>query len=224
MNSRLLALLSFGILLSGAVVVDRVAIIVGKRVVKTSDLERDLRVSQFLNRQPPDLSPTTRRKVADRLITQELIHQEVMNGGYSRPTEKDVATFIQNLKRDRFSNSDTQFRSALARYELTEDALRQYMLWQLTVLRFIDERFRPGVLVTDEDVRAYYEANGAELQKANPKNSSLEALDPTIRETLIGERVNQNFEEWLTNTRQRLRIEYRDPVLREGTAAQGAKQ
>jgi hypothetical protein len=224
MNLRLLALLGFGILLSGAVVVDRVAIIVGKRVVKTSDLERDLRVSQFLNRQPLDLSPANRRKVADRLITQELIHQEVMNGGYSRPTEKDVDAFVQKLKRDRFSNSDAQLRSALARYELTEDELRQYLLWQLTVLRFIDERFRPGVLVTDEDVRAYYEANLAELQKANPKNSSQEALEPTIRETLIGERVNQNFEEWLTNTRQRLRIEYRDPILREGTATQGAKK
>jgi hypothetical protein len=224
MNLRLLALLGFGILLSGAVVVDRVAIIVGKRVVKTSDLERDLRVSQFLNRQPLDLSPANRRKVADRLITQELIHQEVMNGGYSRPTEKDVDAFVQKLKRDRFSNSDAQLRSALARYELTEDELRQYLLWQLTVLRFIDERFRPGVLVTDEDVRAYYEANLAELQKANPKNSSREALEPTIRETLIGERVNQNFEEWLTNTRQRLRIEYRDPILREGTATQGAKK
>jgi hypothetical protein len=224
MNLRLLALLGFGILLSGAVVVDRVAIIVGKRVVKTSDLERDLRVSQFLNRQPLDLSPANRRKVADRLITQELIHQEVMNGGYSRPTEKDVDAFVQKLKRDRFSNSDAQLRSALARYELTEDELRQYLLWQLTVLRFIDERFRPGVLVTDEDVRAYYEANLAELQKANPKNSSREALESTIRETLIGERVNQNFEEWLTNTRQRLRIEYRDPILREGTATQGAKK
>jgi hypothetical protein len=67
MNLRLVALLGFGILLSGAVVVDRVAIIVGKRVVKTSDLERDLRVSQFLNREPLDLSPATRRKVADRL-------------------------------------------------------------------------------------------------------------------------------------------------------------
>ncbi len=38
MNSRLVALLSFGILLSGAVVVDRVAIIVGKRVVKPATL------------------------------------------------------------------------------------------------------------------------------------------------------------------------------------------
>ena len=72
------------------------------------------------------------------------------------------------------------------------------------------------MLVTDEDVRAYYEANRAELQKANPKNSSLEALEPTIRETLIGERVNQSFEEWLANSRQRIRIDYRDPVLREG--------
>jgi hypothetical protein len=224
MMFRLFVLLSLGTLLNGAVVVDRVAIIVGNRVVKVSDLERDLRVSQFLNRQPMDLSPAAKRKVADRLITQELIRQEVLNGGYSRPTEKDVEAFVQKLKHDRFSNSDSQFRSALAQYGLTDDELRKYLLWQLTVLRFIDERFRPGVLVTDEDVRAYYEANQAALQKANPKNSSLEALEPTIRETITGDRVNETFEEWIANTRRRIRIEYRDPALREGTATQGVQR
>ena len=178
MNSRLAALLSFGILLSGAVVVDRVAIIVGKRVVKTSDLERDLRVSQFLNRQPLDLSPATRRKVADRLITQELIHQEVMNGGYSRPTEKDVDAFVQKLKHDRFSNSDTQFRSALARYGLTEAELLHYLLWQLTVLRFIDERFRPGVLVTDEDVRAIMKPSGLSCRKRIRRTAAWKRWSP----------------------------------------------
>lgn len=224
MTFRLLVVLSLGTLLNASVVVDRVAVIVGKRVVKTSDLERDLRVSQFLNREPLDVSPAAKRKVADRLITQELIRQETLNGGYSRPTEKDVDAFVQKLKRDRFANSDPQFRSALAGYQLTQEELRKYLLWQLTVLRFIDERFRPGVLVTDEDVRAYYEANRAELQKANPKNSSLEALEPTIRETLTGERVNQSFEEWLASTRQRIRIDFRDPALRDGTATKGAQQ
>ena len=51
----------------------------------------------------------------------------------------------------------------------TEDQLRRYLQWQLTVLRFIDQRFRPGVLVTEEEVRAYYDEHRAELQKANPR-------------------------------------------------------
>jgi hypothetical protein len=81
------------------------------------------------------------------------------------------------------------------------------------VLRFIDERFRPGVLVTDEDISAYYKEHGAELRKAYPKDTTLEALEPKIREILIGQRVNQNFEEWLNQTRRRTRVAYRDAAF-----------
>src|SRR4051812_14724692 len=75
---RTLCALSFVALLSGAVVLDRVAVVVGKRLVKASDVDRNVRVSQFLNRTPLKLNEEERRKVADRLIDQELIRQEMM--------------------------------------------------------------------------------------------------------------------------------------------------
>ena len=59
----------------------------------------------------------------------------------------------------------------------------------------------------------YYDAHSAELRKANPQNSSLEALDPKIRDILSGERVNQNFEEWLEQIKRRIRIEYREAAF-----------
>jgi hypothetical protein len=198
------------------VVIDRVAVIVGNRVIKTSDIDRNVRVSQFMNGEPLNLSEAEKRKVADRLVVQELIWQEMKSGGYSQPTDQDVNAYLQQLVRDRFKGSEAQLRSALAKYGLTEDQLRKYLLWQLTVLRFIDQRFRPGVLVTDDDVRAYYEQHREELQKAYPQNNSIEALDAKIREIIVGERVNQAFEEWLEQTRARTRIEYRNAAFREG--------
>jgi hypothetical protein len=83
----------------------------------------------------------------------------------------------------------------------------------LTVLRFIDERFRPSVLVTDEDVRDYYEKHRAELQKAYPKSNTMEALTPKIQEIISGELVNQRFEEWIEETKRRTRIEFRDAAF-----------
>lgn len=214
----ILITLNFGFLLTGAVVIDRVAVIVGKRVVKASDIDRNIRVSQFMNREPLNLTEAEKRKVVDRLIDQEIIRQEMMNGAYSQPAEQDVNAFVQQLQRDRFKASETQLRSALAQYGLTEDQLRTYLLWQLTVLRFIDQRFRPGVLVTDEDVRTYYAQHREELQKVHPQNNSIEALDSEIREIVVGDRVNQNFDEWLKQTRGRTRIEYRDAAFREGAS------
>jgi hypothetical protein len=35
--------------LAGAVVIDRIAVIVGKHAIKSSNIGRDLRVTQFLN-------------------------------------------------------------------------------------------------------------------------------------------------------------------------------
>lgn len=210
---QFLILLLIGCQLQAAVV-DRVAVIVGRRVVKASDIERDLRVSQFLNRQPLDLSPDTRKKAADRLIDQELIRQEMLNGGYNPPSEKDAAATVEQLRRDRFAGSDGQLQSALTKYGLSNDGLREYFLFQLTVLRFIDQRFRPGVLVTDEDVQAYYKEHRAELQKSFGQNNTPESLEPKIRELITGERVNELFEEWLDQTRRRTRVEFREGAFK----------
>jgi peptidyl-prolyl cis-trans isomerase SurA len=203
-------------LLGSPVVMDRVAVVVGRRVVKSSDIDRDLRVSQFLNREPLNFSVDAKRKVAERLIDQELIRQEMMNGGYRQPTEQEANGILQQLVRDRFQGSEPQLRAALSRYGLTREQLSRYFLWQMTVLRFIDERFRPGILVTDEDVRAYYNEHRNELEKGYPQNHSIEALDSKIREIIAGERVNRSFEEWLTQSRGQTRIEYRDAAFREG--------
>ena len=81
--------------------------------------------------------------------------------------------------------------------------------WQLDVLKFIDQRFRPGVLVTDEEVRAYYDRHLADLQRQFPQLKTFEAMEPKIRASLEGERLNQNFENWLVEARKREHIEYR---------------
>jgi peptidyl-prolyl cis-trans isomerase SurA len=217
MRRAIPAFLILAAAINGTVVLDRVAVIVGQRVVKSSDIERDLQVAQFLNRQQPDLSPGARRTSAARLIDQEIIRQEILNGEYGEPADTDVNAYLLQLRRDRFNDSDTQFRAALSRYKLSEDVLRRHVRWQLTVLRFIDQRFRPGVLVTDEDVSAYYEQHRGELEKAYPKDSRLEAVAPQIRETLTGERVNQHFEEWLEQRRKTTRIEFREAAFAGGS-------
>jgi peptidyl-prolyl cis-trans isomerase SurA len=204
-----------GCVLSGAVTVDRISVIVGKRVVKKSDIERDSRLTQFLNRQAPTVTPAALRQSADRLVEQEIIHNEIAIEGITQPADGDADAMLQQLRRDRFGGSAEQMRADLARRGITEDQLRQHLRWELTVLRFIDQRFRPGVLVTDEDVRAYYNEHLADLRKQYPKDNSFEALEPRIRRTLEGEQINKRFEEWLQEARQQTRIEYREAAFND---------
>jgi hypothetical protein len=203
---------------NAAVVLDRIAVIVGRQAIKTSDIEREMRVTSFLNQQPVDRSEDARRKVAERLIDQELVRRDMVRAQYSLPTEKDVTEFLERLKRDRFHGSDTDLRNQLTRYQLTEEQLRRHLLWEMTVLRFIDQRFRAAVLVTDEDIAAYRRENLAELQKKYPQAKTEDAMAQQIRELLTGDRVNQAFEQWLTDERRDTRIEYRPQAAGRGAA------
>jgi hypothetical protein len=194
--------------LQGAVVFDRMAVIVGKRVIKSSDIGRDLRVTAFLNREQPSFSADARRKAADRLIEQTILRGEITSGGYSGASEDDAAALLDKLRQERFAGSDARLRTTLAGYGLTEEELRAQLLWQLTVLRFIDERFRNGVIVTDQDVRAYYDQHLADLKREYGQNSSFEALEPKIRASIEGDRINVNYAESMEQARERIRIRY----------------
>jgi hypothetical protein len=177
-------------LLSGAVVLDRIAVIAGTHAIKTSDIDRDLRLTQFINREPLHINPAAKREAAERLITQDIIRQEIITGGYRRPPEAEAIALETQLSRDRFENSEQGLGEALHRYGLTEPELRERLLWQITVLQFIDQRFRAGVVVTDD-----------------------EAPTAKIKATIEAERINQNFNDWLDQARQNYRVEYKQEAF-----------
>ena len=96
----LVALMTY--LLPGAVVLDRIAVIVGKRVIKTSDIERDLRITDFLNGDPLVLTSQTRHKAAERLIDQSIIRDEIASGGYQRATDAEASATLAKLRQTRY--------------------------------------------------------------------------------------------------------------------------
>jgi hypothetical protein len=201
-------LLCLATLAESPVVIDRIAVVAGKHVIKTSDVDRDLRVTAFLNREPLNLSAASKKKAADRLVDQAIIRDEITTGEYHRATDSDAQGMLEQIRKDRFGGSDARLRQGLQPYGLSEDQLRDYLLWQLTVLRFIDERFRPAVLIEDEDVRKYYDQHQAELKRQYPNDKDFAALEPKIRTLLEGQKVNEEFESWLDGARRRQRVEF----------------
>ncbi|HTC37026.1 MAG TPA: hypothetical protein VK724_26845 [Bryobacteraceae bacterium] len=186
----LACILALASLLSGAVILDRIAVIAGTHAIKTSDIDRDIRLTQFINREPLHISSAAKREAAERLITQDIIRNEIITGGYRRPSEEESIALEAQLRRDRFENSEQRFRAALHQYGLTEPELRERLLWQITVLQFIDQRFRAGVVVTDE-----------------------EAPTPKIKASIEAERINKNFNDWLDQARQNYRVEYKQEAF-----------
>jgi hypothetical protein len=208
MMPRAILLLVLASAWGGATVVDRMAVVVGKHAIKLSDIFRDLGATEFLNREQPNFSPDARHKAADRLIEQSIIRDEIANGGYKWASSADADAMLDKLRQERFGGSAARLRAELSRYGLTEEELREQLLWQLTVLRFIDQRFRAGVLITDEDVRNYYDQHLADLKRQYPQDSSFKALEPKIRASLEGERINRNFVESIEAARKRVHVRY----------------
>jgi hypothetical protein len=197
-----------------AAIIDQIAIVVRDSVIKDSDIERDIRVVDFLNQEKLTLDLAARKAAASRLIDQQLIRREIDVGEYRTATEADAERLLEKTEKEEY-HSPAVFQAALQKYGLTRDQLKQYLRWQLTVLNFINERFRPAVLVTDEDVAQYYRDHTAEFRNASTgKTRTLEEAADDIRNRLIEERVNKQFDSWLNARRRSANIEYKEEALK----------
>jgi hypothetical protein len=199
-------LLTFAI--AQAVIVDRIAIIAGKKIIKDSDIVNDLRVTAFLNQQPLSFTSAARKQSANRLLDQCFIRAEVDSGDYPIATVEEAQNTLNGLIKSRY-RTDAAYKTALASYGISESELKERLLWQLTVLRFIDARFKSSAsYVTDEEIRQYYEAHKQQF------GSDLNAARPKIEETLAGERTNKAFYDWLDRKRKAATIRYLEDSLK----------
>ena len=208
---RLVSLFLVMQLTASAVIIDRIAVIVGNSIIKDSDIQRDLRVTDLLNNEPVDLSLAARKKAASRLIDQVFIRREIFVGDYSRATPQEARQQLDRLQRERFK-TQAAFDQALKRYGVSQADVTTQFQWQLTVLRFIDARFKPAVLVTDDEIEKYYLDHRAALEREYPGKSADE-LRQQVRDIITGEKVNKQFFSWLDDQRNNINVAYREGDL-----------
>jgi hypothetical protein len=212
MRGRLVALFVAAAVSAPAVIIDQIAIVIGDSIIKDSDIERDIRGTDFMNGAPLDLSDAARKKAVSRLIDQVFIRREIESGDYPQASWKQTDEQIDRLERQRFKTK-TAFDAALRRYGFNEVDLRTLMQWQLTILSFIDIRFKPAVLVTDEEIEKYYNEHAAALAREYP-GKSLDDFREQIRQTLTEQGVNQQFFAWLDEQRKNSKIQYLEASLK----------
>jgi hypothetical protein len=199
-----------GLVMAGlqAEIIDRIAVTLDNQVITESEITLEIRLTCFLNGDPPDFSPAAKRKAADRLIEQKLVRREMQVGRYAQPSPEEVGPILEQVQAQRFHGAE-EYRQALAKYDVTEDELKAHLLWQLSLLRFIDVRFRPGVQVTDDEIRAYFDQHLSELKKEAPDGKvALDDVHDQIRRILTTEGVDKQLDDWLTAVRKRARIEF----------------
>jgi hypothetical protein len=193
-------------ILPRAEIIDRVAISIGNLVITEGQIEQEVRLTAFLNAEKVDPSEAEKKQAASRLIEQTLVRREMDFSRYPRPALSEADGSFKALKA-RYP-SEAAYQEALTQNGISEGDLKERLLWQLTLLRFIDFRFRPGIQVSDADVQTYY-------QQQHPQpDTSLDEARPKIEEILTQQRIDESLDRWLVEARTQVPIRYHDEALR----------
>ncbi len=198
-----------------AEIIDRIAVSVGTRVIAVSDLDREIRVTSFLNGVTPDFSTAAKHATAQRLIEQKLIQRELETSRYPVPDASEVDPILADFKAEHFTDEDS-YRNALKDRGITEQQVRDELLWQRTLLRFIEVRFRPAVQVSDQEIQNYFEQVVEPAARvAHPGQAvTLDDYRQEIEATLSGQRVDKEVDTWLQEARKRNEIVVHEDALK----------
>jgi peptidyl-prolyl cis-trans isomerase SurA len=213
---RSMAVLSIAVFLACAAqargeIIDRIAASVGNHAITRSEIDREIRITAFLDGSKPVFTSGTRRRTADRLAEQALVRRELELSRYPAADPSGIEPML-NALRARHGNA---FQKAIEEYEITLQDVRDHLLWRLTFLNFVDVRFRRGVQIGNEEIEAYFEKSVKPVaERANPgRPVDLEQYREQIEQKLEGERVDQELARWLEGARNRIEIQFREDAL-----------
>ena len=208
------------------VVVDRVEAVVNRHVILSSDIDEEIRLS-VLDAVRGGMVALTRTTALDQLISRTLIEQQIRREDEqaAEPMPSEVAARLAEIRKElpacvrENCASDDGWERFLSAHDLTTERVEAYLRYRLEILRFIEERFRPGIHITPQDIEIYYRDTLLPLYLPGEAVPSLEKVSPRIEEILLQQHVNVLFDEWLTNLRKQGDVEVLDPAL-QSTGAQ----
>jgi len=204
-----IGLLAAAALAARAEIIDRIAVTVDKIVITESDLIKHIRVAAFLDNEPVDLGVAARRAAARQMVEQVLVRREMKISRYPAPAPDAVEPVLADLLRKR-SWDRQKLAELLAKYGISEQDLRASLLMQLTVLRFVEYRFRPGVALNHEEVGAYYKNEFLHRRRGGNSGDAppLDDVRDGIEKILIERHVDEALDAWLKQAAGRARIRY----------------
>ncbi len=196
-----------------AEILDRIAVSVGQSVITESELVRQIRLIAVQNGQPPDLSKANMRVVAGKMVEQILIRKEIQANKYMALEDANAEPLMDGIRK-RYPDA-AAYQTALTGYGITEDELKKQLQWQITLLQFVDVRFRPGVQVADADIHEYYEKQFIPEWKKTHSGAppSFEDSRAEVENVITADVADHALDRWLGQTRTQTQIVFRKEVF-----------
>lgn len=143
---------------AAAEVVERIVAVVNEEVISMSEVEQMAKViqSQPGMKLPPGSGKDLQRQLLDALILQKLAKVEAKRRGIT-VSEKEVDRALEEFKKKNNIPDDETLSRMLAKNDLTLKGFKQQLADQMTHERLLAVVAGSKVVVTDEEVRRFYE-------------------------------------------------------------------
>jgi hypothetical protein len=200
-------------------VLDRVVAVVNNQAILWSDVNLEIRISVL---DPGDGSTAiSPRRALGQLISRALIQQQIHQEEAlaAQPTKAEVDARLAEVRREipgcmrHKCSTDAEWSAFLAAHQLTPERVNAYVIDRLQILAFIERRFQQGIRIAPQEVADYYHGTFLPRFPAGEEAPALEKVSARIEEILLQQKVNELFDQWLSDLRKQGDVEVLDPAL-----------
>jgi len=149
-------------------VVDRIVAVVNEDIITLSELNRvsapyikRIRAAGYSAEKEKKETYNIQDKALDKLIDQKLEEQEIKQAGIT-VGDPEIDGAIENIKKNN-SVTDEDLRKMLAREGLALSEYREQIKKQILKSKLINFQVRSKIIITEEDIRTYYETHKEEF-------------------------------------------------------------
>ena len=210
---RILACLALAVALAlTADVVDRIAATVNDVAIPESEVRKAIVVSA-LQPEAGESPEAFRGRVLDALIDQHLEYEDAQRFGSAPPDAAEIEAAMRRLEeRLRAEGKDPEAEITRAGLTLGED--RASIERQLSIQRYLRERFNPVALADEAKAREEYEKFYVpERQAAGLAVAPFESVLEEVRKRSQERTFEEEIEKWRKDLREKARVGiYRIPV------------
>jgi len=205
-----------------------VVAVVNNHAVLYSDVDDEIRLS-VLDPGRGGLGVLDRKTALEQLIARALIQQQIREEDLQAadPTQAEVDARLAEI-RDQLPAclrqncaSDAGWKAFLTAHGLTQERVEAYLRYRVEILRFIEQRFRQGIRISQPEIQTYYRETLLPQYAKGEAVPPLDKVSPRIEEILLQQKVNVLFDDWLTNLRKQGEVEVLDPALEAPEASAG---
>ena len=135
------------------------------------------------------------------------------------PSQQEVNARLDEIRRQlpvcvrQNCASDAGWNAFLKSHGLTPERVEAYLRYRLEILSFIEQRFRQGIQISQQQIETYYHDTLLPQYAPGESIPPLDQVAPRIQEILLEQQVNVLFDNWLNNLRQQGDVEVLDPDL-----------